>query len=65
MKKDTKWEWTELCQRTFDDIKVALASEPILKLPNFDVSFEMLTDALDRTIGGVLVEGGYPIAYKS
>jgi len=42
-----------------------VASEPVLHLPNFESPFEVHTDALDKAIGGVLVQEGHPIAYKS
>jgi hypothetical protein len=56
LKKEVKWHWTKQCQAAFDQLKLAVASEPVLHLPNFELPFEMLTDASDKAIGGVLVQ---------
>lgn len=65
LKKDQKWCWTDECQEAFDKLKSAVASEPVLKLPDFELPFEVHTDASDRAIGGVLVQEGHPIAFES
>ena len=36
LKKDTKWFWSERCDEAFQNLKSAIASEPILKLPDFE-----------------------------
>ena len=41
-----------------------MTSEPVLRLHNFELSFEVHTDASDRALGGVLVKEGHPIAYE-
>lgn len=56
LKKDQKWVWSERCQAAFDKLKSAVASEPVLRLPDFELPFEVHTDASDRAIGGVLVQ---------
>ena len=49
----------------FEKLKAAISSEPVLKLPNFEEAFEVHTDASDRAIGGMLVQDGHPVAFKS
>ena len=39
--------------------------DPILKLRNYTKPFEVHTDVSDYAIGGVLVQQGNPVAYKS
>ncbi|KAL2923900.1 Retrovirus-related Pol polyprotein from transposon 17.6 [Bienertia sinuspersici] len=65
LKKGEKWQWTERCRESFDNLKAAISSEPVLKLPEFDKPFEVHTDASGRAIGGVLVQGGHPVAFES
>src|SRR5262249_19201545 len=45
--------------------KMAVATEPVLRLPDFELPFEVHTDASDGAIGGVLVQEGHPVAYES
>uniref|UniRef100_A0A3Q7EC56 Reverse transcriptase domain-containing protein n=1 Tax=Solanum lycopersicum TaxID=4081 RepID=A0A3Q7EC56_SOLLC len=61
LKKDTKWVWSEWCDEAFQNLKNAIASEPILKLPDFELPFEVHTDASDKAIGGTM---DYGIRYK-
>ena len=42
-----------------------MSSEPVFSLPNFDKTFKVHTYASDVAIGGVLVQEGHPIVYKS
>ena len=64
-----KVKWTESQELAFESLKKALASEPILKLPNIDDNFIVQSDASEYAIGGVLLqyEGDMklPIAYAS
>lgn len=65
LKKDRPWVWSTECQEAFDEFQTKMASEPVLKLPNFDLPFDVVTDASDKAIGGVLVQEGHPIAESS
>ncbi|KAI5335727.1 hypothetical protein L3X38_025861 [Prunus dulcis] len=53
-KKNKTWQWTPRCQHAFDELKRALLEEPVLRLPDLSKPFEVYTDALDFSIGGVL-----------
>ena len=57
--------WTDACQEAFDKLKVAVSSEPVLRLPDFGLPFEVHTDASDKIIGGVLVQEKHHFAYES
>jgi hypothetical protein len=63
-------EWTPGCETAFQSLKRALCSEPVLKMPNFDVVFTLQTDASDRGLGAVLSQLGpdgkeHPVVYLS
>ena len=65
LKKDQVWQWNLECQAAFDELKGAISSEPVLRLPNLELPFEVQTDASDRALGGVLVQEGHPVAFES
>ena len=50
LKKDAKWVWSEQCEKAFQNLKNAIASEPILKLPDFELPFEVHTDASHKAV---------------
>lgn len=61
--------WTQSHENAFMTLKKALVASPILKLPNFNESFVLQTDASEGGVGSVLFqyEGDkkMPIAYAS
>jgi hypothetical protein len=52
-------------QQAFDALKSKLTQAPLLQLPNFDKTFELECDASGIGIGGVLIQGGKPVAFFS
>ncbi|KAL9265740.1 Retrovirus-related Pol polyprotein from transposon 17.6-like protein, partial [Drosera capensis] len=65
LKKNKTWDWDTRCQQAFDALKVAVMKEPVLALPDHTKGYEVQTDASDFVIGGVLMQGGHPLAYES
>jgi hypothetical protein len=69
LKKDIKFNWTDECQKSFDNLKQALCSEPILQYPDFTKPFILTTDASNKALGAILSQGeigkDLPIAYAS
>ena len=65
LKKNKTWQWSEKCQRAFEELKRAISEEPVLTLPDHTKPFEIQTDASDFAIGGVLMQEGHPIAFES
>ena len=63
--KDEIFAWTETQDLAFNRLKEILASEPVLKLPDFDKTFEVIVDACGQGIGGILQQDHHPIAYES
>jgi len=64
LKKDA-FQWTQFANEAFHKLKVALASQPVLALPNFALPFELEADASSTGIGAVLKQDKHPIAYFS
>ena len=54
LKKDQKFEWTEECQRAFDDLKKQFTEEPVLMIPDQTRPFQIETDASKYATGAVL-----------
>ena len=52
--KDVQFIWNEACQTTFVKLKEKLSTTPILRGPNWTLSFHISSDASDTTIGAVL-----------
>lgn len=65
LKKDTQFHWTSQLQLSFDTLKQALSSAPILVLPDFNKSFTVETDTSGIGIGAVLSQDHHPVAYIS
>ena len=63
--KDIPFVWDESCQRAFEQVKHALTNAPILALPNFELPFEVITDASIEGLGGILLQNERPLAYES
>jgi hypothetical protein len=59
------FRWTQLEDESFEALKVALISAPVLALPDFSLTFEIETDASDRGIGAVLLQAKHPLAFLS
>lgn len=69
LKKNRKWEWSKECERSFQSLKNALVSAPILSCPDFSKPFVVQTDASAYGIGAVLSQqledGEHVICYVS
>ena len=64
-KKNRKFEWTNKCEQSFQELKRRLTSAPILALPSEDKGFIVYCDASKIGLGAVLMQDGKVIAYAS
>ena len=64
-----KFQWGEAEQKSFDDVKHAMLTSPMLKLPDMKLPFVLDTDASNRAVGAVLQqdhgEGLQPVGFFS
>nr|GEW43799.1 putative reverse transcriptase domain-containing protein [Tanacetum cinerariifolium] len=63
--KGKSFVWMEEAKLASQVVKEKLTTTPILILPDFSKVFELHTDASKVAIGGVLSQGGRPVAYFS
>ncbi|KAL5542761.1 hypothetical protein UlMin_010471 [Ulmus minor] len=64
-KKDRKFEWSDKCEQSFQELKRRLTSAPILVLPTDDAYFTVYCDASKIGLGAVLMQNEKVIAYAS
>ena len=76
-RKDTAFEWSDICQRSFDLLKAMVSEEPILVYPDPSKPYVLFTDAskyawscvltqeYTHKIDGKTVKILHPISYQS
>lgn len=69
-RKNEPFVWGPDQQKAFDSVKKFLVSSPILKLPDFNKEFILMTDASKKSLGAVLMQCNetgtrLPVAYAS
>jgi hypothetical protein len=69
LKKGRRFEWSDELEKAFLDIKSRLASQPILKTPDFSKPFALAVDASEKAVGAFLFQDfdgvEHPICYFS
>jgi hypothetical protein len=56
LKKDVPFFWDEAAQHSFDALKHALTTAPLLRPPNYNKDFLLYLASAESTIGMVLVQ---------
>ena len=54
LEKDTKFNFDESCQNSFEEIKSKLVEVPIMAKPDWNREFEIICDASDFAMGAVM-----------
>ncbi|MCO5601489.1 hypothetical protein L7F22_055610 [Adiantum nelumboides] len=57
--------WMKKRDFAFNELKNLLAKSLVLKLPDFEKTFEVIVDACAKGVEGILRQEGHPIAYES
>ena len=70
LKKDKKFEWTDDCQKAFNELKKRFTEEPVLMMPDQTKPFQIETDASKYATGAVLTQldsngNRHPISFIS
>lgn len=64
-KKETKFKWSEHCDKAFNELKEALTKKPVLIYPDFTQEFTIITDASGIAVGAILEQNGRVVYYAS
>ena len=54
MSHKVRFKWTDLEQKSFDDIKRAVSQDTLLAYPDYNRQFDIHTDARDYYLGAVI-----------
>ncbi|KAG8491074.1 hypothetical protein CXB51_014234 [Gossypium anomalum] len=63
LQKNVKFEWTEECQQSFEELKKLLTEAPVLVQPKSGKEFVVYSDASLNGLGCVLMQEGKVVAY--
>ncbi|KAL0560316.1 hypothetical protein IC582_000717 [Cucumis melo] len=64
-RKNVKFEWSDKCEQSFQELKKRLVTAPILALPVTGKDYVIYCDASRLGLGCVLMQNGNVIAYAS
>ncbi|KAG8502441.1 hypothetical protein CXB51_000404 [Gossypium anomalum] len=65
LQKGVRFEWSEKCQKSFDQLKTFLTEAPVLVQPESSKEFDVYSDASLNGLGCVLMQEGRVVAYAS
>ena len=64
-KKEVKFEWNDLCEKAFQELKMRLTIAPILIVPKRGQRYTVYCDALKDGLGCVLMQSRRVVDYGS
>ena len=65
LRKGIKFEWTDKCQNSFEQLKGMLVEAPVLTQPTSGKEYTLYSDASGIGLGCVLIQDGKVVAYAS
>ena len=65
LRKEIKFEWTNKCQNSFEQLKGRLVKAPVLTQPTSGKEYTLYSDASSIGLGCVLMQDGKVMAYAS
>ena len=65
LKKGVKFEWSNKCQNSFEQLKEMLVEAPVLTQPTSGKEYTLYSDASGIGLGCVLMQDGKVVAYAS
>jgi hypothetical protein len=65
LKNNSKFEWSEACEKSFQELKRRLTTGPVLTLPDIKKDFVVYCDASRQGLSCVLMQEGKVVAYAS
>ena len=55
LRKDVQWQWTDECQKSFEELKRRLTSAPVLTVPSGKGGFVVYSNASYQGLGCVMM----------
>jgi hypothetical protein len=65
LKNNTKFKWSEACEKSFQELKKRLTTAQVLTLPDIKKDFVVYCEASKQGLGCVLMQEGKVVAYAS
>ena len=65
LRKGVKFEWSDKCQNSFEQLKEMLVEAPVLTQPTSGKEYTLYSDASDISLGCVFMQDGKVVAYVS
>ena len=65
LQKDIAWHWEEAQQQSFDELKRAITTAPVLAYYDEKEDIVLSVDSSKDALGACILQNGHPIAYAS
>ncbi|XP_058216865.1 uncharacterized mitochondrial protein AtMg00860-like [Rhododendron vialii] len=65
IQKGVKFEWSEACEKTFQELKKRLTNAPILIISEWNIDYRVYCDVSKDGLGCILMQGGKVDSYGS